>query len=92
MNQQECDELIEELLKQLGKKEILTPRQGLEEYKKGYAKAEEDLQIEKYLYKNYMDLLADTLEEVLDAWIVGESVEEAKALYDKARQILPKHR
>ena len=72
--------------------EKLTVRQGLEEYKKGYAKAEEDLQIEKYLYKNYMDLLADTLEEVLDAWRVGESVEEAKALYDKARQILPKHR
>ena len=36
--------------------------------------------------------LATLLEKVLDAWIVGESVEEAKALYDKARQILPKHR
>ena len=43
MNEKECDELIEELIKQLSKKEILTPRQGLEEYKKGYTKAEEDL-------------------------------------------------
>jgi hypothetical protein len=39
MNERECDELIEGVIKQLN----ITPRQGLDEYKKGYAKAEEDL-------------------------------------------------
>jgi hypothetical protein len=39
MNARECDELIEGVIKQLN----ITPRQGLDEYKKGYAKAEEDL-------------------------------------------------
>jgi len=39
MNEKECDELIEGVIKQLA----ITPRQGLDEYKKGYAKAEEDL-------------------------------------------------
>jgi hypothetical protein len=39
MNERECDELIEGVIKQLN----ITPRQGLNEYKKGYAKAEEDL-------------------------------------------------
>jgi hypothetical protein len=39
MNERECDELIEGVIKQLA----ITPRQGLDEYKKGYAKAEEDL-------------------------------------------------
>ena len=39
MNAKECDELIEGVIKQLA----ITPRQGLDEYKKGYAKAEEDL-------------------------------------------------
>jgi len=39
MNERECDELIEGVIKQLN----ITPRQGLEEYKKGYAKAEENL-------------------------------------------------
>ena len=49
------------------------------------------MSLESYLYDKYIDELADTLEEVLDAWRVGESIDEAKALYDKARQILPKH-
>jgi hypothetical protein len=49
------------------------------------------MSLESYLYDKYIDELASTLEEVLDAWRVGESVEESKALYDKARQILPKH-
>ena len=39
MNERECDELIEGVIKQLN----ITPRQGLDEYKKGYAIAEEDL-------------------------------------------------
>jgi hypothetical protein len=39
MNARECDELIGGVIKQLN----ITPRQGLDEYKKGYAKAEEDL-------------------------------------------------
>jgi hypothetical protein len=39
MYERECDELIEGVIKQLA----ITPRQGLDEYKKGYAKAEEDL-------------------------------------------------
>ena len=39
MNERECDELIEGVIKQLS----ITPRQGLDDYKKGYAKAEEDL-------------------------------------------------
>ena len=39
MNERECDELIEGVIKQLN----TTPRQGLDEYKKGYVKAEEDL-------------------------------------------------
>ena len=39
MNEKECDELIEGVIRQLA----ITPRQGLDEYKKGYAKAEEDL-------------------------------------------------
>ena len=50
------------------------------------------MSLESYLYDKYIDELADTLEEVLDAWRVGESIDEAKTLYDKARQILPKHR
>ena len=39
MNEKELDELIEGVIKQLA----IPPRQGLDEYKKGYAKAEEDL-------------------------------------------------
>ena len=50
------------------------------------------MSLESYFYDKYIDELADTLEEVLDAWRVGESIDEAKTLYDKARQILPKHR
>ncbi|MBV5309037.1 hypothetical protein [Chromatium okenii] len=50
------------------------------------------MNLESYLYAKYIDELAGTLEEVLDAWRVGESIDEAKTLYDKARQILPKHR
>lgn len=50
------------------------------------------MSLESYLYGKYIDELAGTLEEVLDAWRVGESVEEAKILYDKAMAILPKHR
>ena len=50
------------------------------------------MSLESYLYDKYIDELAATLEEVLDAWRVGESAEEAKDLYDKARQILPKDR
>lgn len=50
------------------------------------------MSLESYLYDKYIDELADTLEEVLDAWRVGESIDEAKDLYEKARQILPKHR
>ena len=50
------------------------------------------MSLESYLYDKYIDELAGTLEEVLDAWRVGKSVEEAKDLYDKAMVILPKHR
>lgn len=48
--------------------------------------------LEHYLYQKYIDVLAATFEEVLDAWRVGESVEESKDLYDKAMALLPKHR
>lgn len=50
------------------------------------------MSLESYLYGKYISELTDTLDEVLDAWRVGESVEEAKDLYDKAMAILPKHR
>ena len=50
------------------------------------------MSLESYLYNKYIDELADTLEEVLDAWCVGESVEESKDLYEKAMALLPKHR
>ena len=50
------------------------------------------MSLESYLYDKYIDTLAATFEEVLDAWRVGESIDEAKDLYEKARQILPKHR
>jgi ElaB/YqjD/DUF883 family membrane-anchored ribosome-binding protein len=36
------------------------------------------------------DELSSLLEEVLDSWQVGESIDEAKQIYDKARQLLSK--
>ena len=50
------------------------------------------MSLESYLYDKYIDVLAATFEEVLDAWRVGESVEESKDLYEKAMALLPKHR
>jgi hypothetical protein len=50
------------------------------------------MKIELYLYQKYIEGLAATFEEVLDAWRVGESVEESKDLYEKAMALLPKHR
>lgn len=50
------------------------------------------MSLESYLYGKYIDELAAAFEEVLDAWRVGESVEESKDLYDKAMALLPKHR
>ena len=50
------------------------------------------MSFESYLYKKYIEELAATFEKVLDAWRVGESVEESKDLYDKAMALLPKDR
>ena len=50
------------------------------------------MSLESYIYDKYIDTLAATFEEVLDAWRVGESVEESKDLYEKAMALLPKHR
>ena len=48
------------------------------------------MSLESYLYQNYIDELVNIFEEVLDSWQAGESIDEAKQIYDKARQILPK--
>jgi len=50
------------------------------------------MSLESYLYDKYIDELVATFEEVLDSWQAGESIEEAKQIYGKARQMLPKDR
>jgi hypothetical protein len=50
------------------------------------------MSLESYLYQNYIDELVNIFEEVLDSWQAGESIEESKQIYDKARQMLPKDR
>jgi hypothetical protein len=46
----------------------------------------------KVVDKTEEDELVNIFEEVLDSWQAGESIEEAKQIYDKARQMLPKDR
>jgi ElaB/YqjD/DUF883 family membrane-anchored ribosome-binding protein len=48
------------------------------------------MSLESYLYQNYIDELVDSFEKVLDSWQAGESIEEAKQVYDRARALLPK--
>lgn len=48
------------------------------------------MNLELYLCQKYIDQLIGIFEEVLDAWQAGESIEEAKQIYDIARQMLPK--
>jgi len=50
------------------------------------------MSLESYLYYKYINELVATFKEVLDSWQAGESIEEAKQIYDKARQMLPKDR
>ena len=48
------------------------------------------MSFESFLYRSYIDKLVDSFEEVLDSWQAGESIEEAKQIYDRARALLPK--
>ncbi len=61
---------IKELLAQ-PEQENLTPRQGLEEYKKGYAKAELDLKLERINHDDILDRSIDGSFEYKDGFMDG---------------------
>ena len=55
----------------LAQPEPLTPRQGLEEYKKGYAKAELDLKRERINHDDILDRSIDGSFEYRDGFMDG---------------------
>jgi predicted ester cyclase len=64
----DCPELVFKIKELLAEPEPLTPRQGLEEFKKGYAQAEQDLKREP-LSEEILYPIAE--ERIVDEGIAG---------------------
>jgi hypothetical protein len=71
-----CPLLLTEISELLAQPEHLTPRQGLEEYKKGYAQAELDLKRERINHDDILDRSIDESFEYRDGFIDGVNFAE----------------